>query len=57
MACLDEHKDSKINFILYLPVLYLDLSSPIGLAKHDKHCVQFADTISASKVIYTVQGI
>ncbi len=52
--CLDEHKDCKINFIPYLPFLYLNLSFPIGLAKHDKHCVQFADSISASKVIYRV---
>ncbi len=54
MACLDEHKDSNISFIPCLPFLYLNLSSPIGLAKHDKHCVQFADSISASKVIYRV---
>jgi hypothetical protein len=50
MACLDEHKDSKINFSPYLPFSFLNLSSPIGLAKNDKHCVQFADSISASKV-------
>jgi hypothetical protein len=52
LACRDKHKE--INFIRYLPVLYLDLSSSIGLAKHDKHCAQCADSISASKVIYRV---